>query len=66
MDEKGGVTIFRRSFFVPNRRKTSWANPSVFQKCSGIKSFQIIGVSLICRLFLSRSAEKFVEQPPMI
>ena len=39
MDKKGGVTFFRRSFFVPNLRKISWANFSVFQKCSGMKSF---------------------------
>ena len=36
---EGGVTSFRRKLFVPNRRKTTWANPSVFQKGSGIKFF---------------------------
>ena len=37
--EEGSVTFFRRKLFVQNRRKTSSANPSMFQKCSGIRSF---------------------------
>ena len=37
--EEGSVTFLRRNFFVPNRRETSWANPSVFQKCSDSKFF---------------------------
>ena len=34
-----GVTFFRRELFVQNRRRTSWANPPVFQNCSGITNF---------------------------
>ena len=63
MDKKGGVTFFRRSFFVPNLRKISWANLSVFQNYSGFKIFWIIGVSLFCRLFLYHNAEKFRRGP---
>ena len=61
-----GVTFFRHELFVQNRRKSSWANLSVFQNYSGFKVFWILGLSLFCRLFLSHSAEKFVENPPMI
>ena len=57
MDKKGGVTFFRRSFFVPNCRKTSCAHPPVFQNCFGIKSLQIIGVSQVCQVFLSHIAK---------
>ena len=39
MDEKWGVTYFRRKIFASHRQKTSWANLSVFQKCSGRKKF---------------------------
>ena len=41
-------------------------NPSVFQKCSRIKHFSIVGVSRFCRSFLSHSTKKFVYNPPMI
>ena len=58
MDEKVGVTFFCWSFFVPCRRKILWANLSVFQKCSGTRSFLIIRVSQFCRNFLSHSTEK--------
>ena len=46
------------NFFVSRRRKSSWANPSVFQKYSGFNIFCIIMVSFFCRLFLYHSAEK--------
>ena len=36
--EGGSITIFRRKV-VSNYRKTSWGNPSVFQKNSGIEKF---------------------------
>ena len=52
--------------FVSRRRKSSWVNPSVFQKYSGIKIFRILVVSFFCRSFLSHSAEKLVENSPMI
>ena len=39
MDKKGDVTFFRWSLFAPKATKTSWVSHSVFQKCSGIKSF---------------------------
>ena len=66
MDNEAGFTFFRRNFFTSHRRKTSWVNPSVFQNYSGIKMFWIIGLSRFCRLFLSHSAKKLVENPPMI
>ena len=60
MDKRGGG-VSRFSFevcFVPNRQKTTWANPSVFQKVSGIKKFLRSRVSRFCRSFLSHSTEK--------
>ena len=57
MDKKGRVTSSRRSFFVPNRRKFSCANPSAFQKCSGINSFYIIRESQFFNFFLSHIAK---------
>ena len=36
------------TFFVSHRQKSSWANPSVFQNCSGFKIFWIIGLSRFC------------------
>ena len=59
MDKKGGVTFFRRKLFVPNRQKTSWANPSVFQKRSGIKNFLDNSGITILSIFLSHSTENF-------
>ena len=54
MDKKGGVTSFRRKLFVQNRRKTSWANPSVFQKCSGIRNFlDNRGITILSNVFVS-------------
>ena len=38
--EGAGITIFRHNCFVSQYRKTSWGNPSVFQKISGIENFQ--------------------------
>ena len=63
MDKKGGVTSSRRSFFVPNRRKTSWENPSAFQKYSGIKSFYIIGESQFCHFFCLTSPTIIAGEP---
>ena len=60
---EGGVTSFRRKLFVPNRRKTTWANPSVFQKGSGIKFFCVVRVSRFCWSFLSHSTEKLRRGP---
>ena len=39
MDKRGGgsIKIFRREFFVSQCQKTSWGNPSVFQKISGME-----------------------------
>ena len=48
MDSEGGSTFLRRNFFASHRRKTSWVNPSAFQKCSGIKIFCVVGVSRFC------------------
>ena len=36
-DRKVGVTFYRRIFFVSLRRKTSWANPSVFEEVSSME-----------------------------
>ena len=63
MDKKGGVTSSRRSFFVPNRRKTSWENPSAFQKYSGIKIFSIIGVSQFFEFFCLTSPKIIAGEP---
>ena len=57
MDKKGVSRFSVEIFFVPNRRKTSWAKHFFFQKYSGIKSFSIIGVSEFCRNFLSHIAK---------
>ena len=57
MDKKGGVTVFRRKFFVLRRRKTSWANHSVFQKCSGIKIVPDNRGITILSIFLSHIAK---------
>ena len=46
MDKMGGVMFFCRCFFAPSRRKTSWANPCVFQNCSSFKFFWIKGTIL--------------------
>ena len=58
-DKKVGVSLYRRKIFVPNRKKTSWANRSVFQKYSVIKFFWIIVVSRFCWSILSHSTETF-------
>ena len=58
MDNEGGFTFFRRNFFASHRRKISWVNPSVFQKCSGIKIFCVVGVSRFGQSFLSHITEK--------
>ena len=63
MEKKGGVTFFRRSFFAPNRQKTSWANLSAFQKCSCIKSFYIIGESQFCQFFCLTSPKIIAGEP---
>ena len=58
MDKKGGVTFFRRKLFVPNRQKTSWVNPSVFQKRSGIKNFlDNSGITILSIFFVSQYRE---------
>ena len=55
MDNEGGFTFFRRNFFASHRRKTSWVNPSVFQKCSGIKNFLCSrGVMILLIFFVSQ------------
>ena len=63
MDNEGGFTFFRRTFFASHRRETSWVNPSVFQKCYGIKIFCVVGVSRFCRSFLSHITEKIRGGP---
>ena len=63
MDNEGGFTFFRRIFFASHRRETSWVNPSVFQKCYGIKMFCVVGVSRFCRSFLSHITEKIRGGP---
>ena len=63
-DNKGIIILC--NFFVSHRQKSSWANPSVFQNCSGFKVCRIIGVSRFCRLFLSHSTKKLAENPPLI
>ena len=37
MDTEGGITFFRRKFFVSLCRKISWGNPFVFQKTCGME-----------------------------
>ena len=63
MDNKEGVTFFRRSFFASNRRNSSWANLSVFQNYSGFKIFWIIGSSQFCRFFCLTSPKIIVSEP---
>ena len=63
MDKKEGVTFFRRSFFAPNRRNSSWANLSVFQNYSGFKIFWIIGSSQFCRFYCLTSPKIIVSEP---
>ena len=59
-DKKVGVSFYRRKFFVSRRRKTSWANPSVFEKVS--ISEKIMDKKMVSRLsvgnFLSQIAKK--------
>ena len=47
--------VFPSEVFRPNRRKTTWANNSVFQKGSGIKIFLCSkGVTLLSIFSVSR------------
>ena len=62
-NNEGGFTFFRRNFFASHRRKTSWANPSVFQKCSGIKIFCVVGCHDFVNLFCLTLPKKFVGGP---
>ena len=62
----GGITSFRRKFFVSQCRKISWGNPSVmFQKISSServygKEGGGVGVSRVSvESFLSHSVENF-------
>ena len=42
MVKKGGsIQKFHRNFFVSYYRKTSWGNPSVFQKISGMEKIMV-------------------------
>ena len=64
MDKKGCVTFFRRSFFAPKRRKTSWAKPSVFQKCSGIKKVKKKrGITILSTFFCLTSPRIIAGEP---
>ena len=55
MDKEGGFTFLRRNVFALHRRKTSWVNLSVFQKCSGIKIFLCSrGVTILSIFFVSQ------------
>ena len=36
-DKKVGVSFYRLKFFVSRHRKTSWADPSMFEKISSGK-----------------------------
>ena len=64
-DKKVGVSYYRRKFFVSRRRKTSWANPSVFEKVSiGGKIMDKKGVSrLSVEFFCPKSPENNVGEP---
>ena len=55
--EGGSVRIFRRTF-VSQFRKTSRTIPSVFQKCSGIRSFLDNRRIRLLYIFLSHTAQK--------
>ena len=58
MCKKGGVAFFRRKLFVPNHHKTSWANPSVFQKRSRIKKcLDNSGITILSIFFVSQYRE---------
>ena len=63
MDSEGGSTFLRRNFFASHRRKTSWVNPSAFQKCSGIKIFCAVGCHDFVNLFCLTLPKNFVGGP---
>ena len=58
----GGITTFRSKFFVPQYRKISLGNTSVYQKISGIEKFYASEKGVLrfsVEKFLSHSTEKF-------
>ena len=63
MDRKGVSRFSVEIFLSQIAQKATWANPSVFQKNSGIKSFSIIGLSQLCRIFCLTSPKIFVGEP---
>ena len=59
MDEKGGITFFRRKFLVSQCQKNSWACIRCFRNFGVSKLFFLIGlVAISISNFLSHSAEK--------
>ena len=54
-----GVTFFRRKIFVSRRRKTTWANHSVFRNCSGLEFFLCIRGNTILSIFFVSQYQKF-------
>ena len=70
MDKKGGITIFRRKFFVSQCRRFSWGNHSVFQKISGLEKIRYMkGVLLrfcVGKIFCLILPENFVEGPSLV
>ena len=64
MDEKWGVTFLCRKIFASHRQKTSWANLSVFQKCSGRKKFlDKRRITILSIFFCLTSPENIVGEP---
>ena len=61
---KNGISLVSVEFLASQCRKTLRRNPSVFQKCSGVKFFGIIGVSGFCLFFCCLTVPKnFVVEP---
>ena len=61
MDKRGGVTIFRRKYFVSQLQNFSWRDSSVFQNISGFEIFFAYegDHGFLWNVFLSHSVEKF-------
>ena len=65
MDEKGGITFFRRNFLVSQCQKISWASPKCFRKFRVSKNFMHTrGYHVFpSKFFLSHSAENIRGHP---
>ena len=65
MDEKGGITFFRRKFLVSQCQKISWACPKCFRKIRVSKNFMHTrGYHVFpSKFFLSHSAENIRGHP---